>query len=124
MSSARLLHISDLHARPALADQAQVLDGAVEDLVRLHSESPIDAVIFSGDLSYSGQDEEFELARRLLIDPLLDALDLPLERLVLVPGNHDVDRGAIEPFQEKGLRDTLVDNESVGNLLEDVAMVR
>ena len=44
----------------------------------------------SGDVAYSGKEEEYVRAKRFF-DKLLSTLKLPAERLFIVPGNHDVD---------------------------------
>jgi hypothetical protein len=56
-----------------------------------------DLVVFSGDLAFSGKAEEYNLARDWLENPLWPALPdgLPRDRLLLVPGNHDVDRDKV-----------------------------
>ena len=56
-----------------------------------------DLVVFSGDLAFSGSTEEYSLARDWLENHLWPAFpsDLPRARLLLVPGNHDVDRSKV-----------------------------
>jgi 3',5'-cyclic AMP phosphodiesterase CpdA len=50
---------------------------------------PIDLVIFSGDITERGKSAEFEQAREFL-DQVCRALRLAPDRVVVVPGNHDV----------------------------------
>jgi predicted phosphodiesterase len=100
----RILHLSDLHASlEEEAERKRLVRALLEDVERQRSEADIDVVVFSGDLSNTGIVEEFELADRLLLQPLRGKLDLPVERIVMTPGNHDVDRSRISPFVETGL---------------------
>ncbi len=104
-SPIRILHLSDVHfstrsqwdADPILRALAGFIaaDAAANDLYP-------DLVIITGDLAQSGKPTEYKLARqwldelwpRLTRDP---ATPLPRDRLLLVPGNHDVDWNRIEP---------------------------
>ena len=72
------------------------------DVRHLHSETSIDAVVFSGDLANFRQDADFALALELLLIPLERTLGLERDRFVLVPGNHDVDRDKIDEFSREG----------------------
>ncbi len=104
----RLLHLSDLHARTGRAGeswrQRQMLGPAWEaNLETLLEDGPFDLVCFTGDAADSGTAEELEEAGNFLLT-LMDRLELGHERLFLVPGNHDIDRG-IHPDAWAGLRD-------------------
>lgn len=99
MSTIAWLHLSDLHFRSTewnpldtdivrrtfLEDAAACIE--VEDL------RP-DFIVVTGDIAFSGQKVEYELAQQFF-DNLLQTTGLTRDRLFLVPGNHDVDRGAI-----------------------------
>ena len=103
----RYLHISDLH----LTGEPKAEEGwaveqfnqdmvtrsmleAIERLVREENKAP-DLIFISGDLVYSGKAEEYQVAE-VFCQRLLDVTQVPAERLFLVPGNHDVDRGRIQ----------------------------
>lgn len=103
------MHISDWHQRGADLDRETVLESMLDDIKdRSRKISPslskIDFVIFSGDLAFSGQKEEYESALVNFINPLLECLGLPKDRFFIVPGNHDVDRSRITEDQEAKLR--------------------
>jgi 3',5'-cyclic AMP phosphodiesterase CpdA len=53
-----------------------------------HDHSRI-VLIISGDLTYQASDEEFQRVQEFL-EKLCDSLKIPKERVILVPGNHDV----------------------------------
>lgn len=116
-----ILHISDFHYR-----SGKNLDyvSMVKDLIAsVKSNAEVDLVIFSGDLVFSGEHEsDFTEAYALLISPLLEALGLGEERLMIAPGNHDMERGceleAITQYyssvQDAGqLRKVVKDNRQV-----------
>ncbi len=57
----------------------------------LAEDGPFDLVCFTGDVAHSGQPGEYAQASGFIRD-LLNHVQLPMERLFVVPGNHDVDR--------------------------------
>lgn len=91
----RFLHISDLHLRPAAGkkyEQGRVLAGLFALLERERDATPLDLIFVTGDLAQSGRAEEYVLVVELLTR-LMAATGVPRERVFVVPGNHDVDRG-------------------------------
>src|SRR5207249_2251233 len=89
------------------------------DVAAQHEQRAIDLVVMSGDLAFSGSADEFASAEATLLKPLLEVVQLPRSRLVLVPGNHDVDRGRVEWDLEEGLRIRLSNREAANELLVD-----
>ena len=92
----RLLHISDLHDRGNDETESwrrrRVLgDAWIENLKVIREERPVDIVCFTGDAANQGKPEEFDQAGEFL-NGVLEQLDLPKERLFIVPGNHDIHR--------------------------------
>ena len=95
----RILHLSDFHfsekkawdADPVMQQLAtaigqDVAEGLTPDLVAI-----------TGDLAFSGRKKEYDSAREWLEQRLWPQLaGLDRDRLLLVPGNHDVDREAIK----------------------------
>jgi predicted MPP superfamily phosphohydrolase/energy-coupling factor transporter ATP-binding protein EcfA2 len=96
--SVRILHLSDLYfsgerrwdTDPALRG----LGEAVREMAGSGLEP--DLVAITGDIAFAGQGKDFAAAREG-IAALLEALPsaIPPERLLLVPGNHDIDRRAV-----------------------------
>ena len=76
-----------------------------------------DFVAITGDIAYSGQPPEYELARKFF-DELLHTTGLNKSRLFLVPGNHDVDRALISQGA-RSISDSLTDGADTGAILED-----
>ena len=99
MSTITWLHLSDLHFRatePSTWDRDIVLRKLTEDVKALatsHCLRP-DLILVSGDIAFSGQSPEYDLARRFF-DALLETTGATKEQLWMVPGNHDMDRKLI-----------------------------
>ena len=129
----RILHLSDVHfrvgkgwdAEPVLRELAEfigreVADGLVPDLV-----------VFTGDLAFSGSKAEYDLARTWLDEQLWPALpdSMPRDRLLLIPGNHDVDRkkvgkgvqnmqtGLLQARSQDDIADLLANDDERGIML-------
>ena len=66
------------------------------------------AVIFSGDLAFSGQVEEYAIAETFF-NRVLKEFKVDRERLFVIPGNHDVNWGRITPQQEKQIQEIRLD---------------
>ena len=113
-SSITWLHLSDLHFRKSQAyDENIVLKALLHDLVEQQVRPDLIAV--SGDIAFSGQPAEYDLARRFF-DDLLQTTGLNEDRLFLVPGNHDVDRSLISTGA-RAIGDSLSDRKSANALL-------
>ena len=107
----RILHVSDLHAKlPADVDQRRIVTALIADVASLDNQRPFDLIVFSGDLADDGSEEGLSIGREMLLDPLARTLrDCPI---VLVPGNHDVDRRLISEILELGLQQKIRDPQS------------
>jgi predicted phosphodiesterase len=53
-----------------------------------------DTIFITGDIALSGKEHEYTLFRKDFLDPLLGAINLGLERVIVTPGNHDSNRAA------------------------------
>src|SRR5262245_30555179 len=96
MTSVSWLHLTDLHLGMAAqrAFLPAVKDRFFEDLKSLHGKSgPWDFVLFTGDLTYRGDIQEFQKVDEFLGE-LWERLDEIGSRplLLTVPGNHDLVR--------------------------------
>jgi Calcineurin-like phosphoesterase len=124
----RLLHLSDLHESVALdwmkeerrakiartrAQRYRVLSGNFFETLRsIQKQRPVDMVCFTGDVADWGLKEEYERATERF-KFILNTLGLPADRLFVVPGNHDVNRG-IEADAWQGIRE-LGDAQALSN---------
>jgi predicted phosphodiesterase len=100
MTGITWLHLSDWHQKGDTFNRTIVRDRLIEDIRNRKKISgdleKIDFIVFSGDIAFSGKAEEYEKARECLFTPLLAATGLRPERLFIIPGNHDLDRTALE----------------------------
>lgn len=85
--------------RDGKADQEKLLRAFLRDVTEFHRQTPVDLVVFSGDLAFAAQPDEFDFARRALLDPLQTALG----------------QGK---YQEKGLLAGLTSRDAVNRLLD------
>ncbi len=108
-----VVHLSDLHVgihhqfqyrdrngNYFNTDRSSLTDLLARDLKELQLLGRIDALVVSGDFAENGKDPEFRTAR-IILEDLLKKLELPLDRLLILPGNHDVDWG--DPPQSQDL---------------------
>lgn len=88
----RLLHLSDLHVTDPYKSRAEVW-GAVAP--RLREQEPFDFIVVSGDLSQRASEDEYTELAQFVEDSLVPLLREKVQhersRVVLIPGNHDVD---------------------------------
>ncbi len=96
----RILHLSDIHFKAAKTWDADPVLRALARFIRdevKHGMAP-DLVAITGDLANAGTAEEYALTRTWIEKQLWPALSdcLPRDRLLLVPGNHDVDRSKVD----------------------------
>lgn len=92
-----ILHISDLHFGGShrflpmdgfsIDDTPKLSSLITEDIKNLNL--TIDAIVISGDITSTGDSEEFEFAIDH-IKELHKLLNVPIENIVTVPGNHDI----------------------------------
>lgn len=96
-----LLHISDIHFRepdcvnPDLDPDRPYRTRMIQDVrQRVRTTGPVGAMLIGGDVAFKGHPAEYGVARAWIHD-LADSCGCHLERIFVIPGNHDVDRGAI-----------------------------
>lgn len=112
----RILHISDFHLsndENSIAKSQKIVDALLESIDSVQKEHKIDLVVFSGDaINKGGSDfdsleEAFLSFQTILIEPLMDKIQLPLENFIWCIGNHDIDRKQDSKFLEAGLAENL-----------------
>ena len=117
-----ILHISDVHlSATKLKDFEFVRDALLRDLPDQIKNIRPHLLIFSGDMVHAGgNDDDFYVAHQQLIEPLLRLLELPSNRFLIVPGNHDVDRDEVrnDPVNEDGQFTSLSNREAVNAFID------
>jgi predicted phosphodiesterase len=97
------IHLSDIHFRARLRTGEDVYnkdirDQLLIDLSQLRRDGQhVNAVLVSGDVAFSGKPDEYEEAREFL-NAACGNLQLPQSEVWMIPGNHDIDRSAIQYF--------------------------
>jgi 3',5'-cyclic AMP phosphodiesterase CpdA len=120
----RILHLSDLHLRNDKKwSTIPILEEAKQLILEKADEENIDLVAITGDIANSGKAEEYDQALSWLSSLCLSSSGLNLQRdqLLLVPGNHDVDRSQIGPVASS-IEDTLrnaATQEDVARIYQD-----
>lgn len=84
-----LLHLSDLHFRRGEDDAAMRAYVPLAQDLRGQGCGHLDAVLLSGDLTTTSHADEYDMARQFL-EQLMGGFSVPRERVLIVPGNHDV----------------------------------
>ena len=113
------LHISDLHYRDTQSYHIEVVEKAlIRDLKRMITKGLLpDFVVFTGDLAFSGQADQYNWVEGFL-DRLLSTCQITdRSRLFIVPGNHDIDRSRIDSITASGALKTLTSAEAVSEFL-------
>lgn len=93
------VHLSDIHfdAKDGdLPDENTAARQMLLDDLQLCVErfGPPDAVLVTGDIAWSGQAAEYEVATQFL-ERVTNVLGIERGKVQVVPGNHDVDRGRV-----------------------------
>ena len=87
----RILHLTDFHYRNYrnnIVDQENVVNKIAGNLLK---NEEIDLIIFSGDLVNNGEEEnDFILASNLLLESLSKDLNIDKSKIIICPGNHDM----------------------------------
>jgi hypothetical protein len=86
-----------------------------EDIETRRGDHPVDFILVTGDLAFSGKAEEYHLVRGFL-DDLSVASGVPKERIFCIPGNHDIDRDR-QRFCFRGARAALQDSSNTDSFL-------
>ncbi|MGO4367768.1 metallophosphoesterase [Pseudomonas sp. PAB10] len=97
-----MLHISDIHFKsPDCLDQwmdpefpirTRMMRDLTEQVRKLGN---VGAILIGGDIAFKAATDEYQTARGW-IQQLSEISGCPKERIFVVPGNHDVDRGIIK----------------------------
>lgn len=92
-----ILHISDLHiGLKHVHDVDQMVAKLGDDIAELEPTlGPVDLICFTGDLTNRGKREEYDLAFDKFLTSMLSSTSVAEDCMLIVPGNHDVDRDLV-----------------------------
>lgn len=97
----RILHFSDFHFDEKYIPEYKA---EVEKICQSLDGQHIDILVFSGDLVFKGINKDsFAKASEILLSPLMDTVKCERSHVLVVPGNHDVDRSVELPVISKGI---------------------
>jgi hypothetical protein len=106
------VHLSDIHFRRGRTGDVHDEDAGLRnelqrDLQRLRKKlKQLHGLIISGDVAFGGKADEYEYASNW-IETVRELIDCPHDAIMVIPGNHDVDRsvvpdgGAVEALQKE-----------------------
>ncbi len=111
MRTLNILHISDAHIQMKDKEEIKdIIDKLMTDVIEVQKQEKIkiDLICFTGDLIQRGDkafndENQWNLAQSILVEPLLKRLELTKNEYIMVPGNHEVDTSKIDLIIEKGL---------------------
>lgn len=85
----RWLHLSDLHSISSGIKTAVMRESLIEELKDISKEHRFDFAVITGDIS----DKNTGYAEaQTLISKIIEAINVPLQKVFIVPGNHDLNR--------------------------------
>ncbi|MBW8051685.1 MAG: metallophosphoesterase [Cytophagales bacterium] len=108
----RIIHFSDFHLNKKNLDDWNyfIKDSLFNELQNINKEAPIDLIMLTGDLiNRGGEDfksisEAFKEFKKHIIIPITNGLSLPIERFLIIPGNHDLKKDAETEWEDIGLK--------------------
>ena len=112
------LHLSDFHFKADSDPFSQEVstDAILGDIPsRISSEHPLQFVVVTGDIAFSGKPKEYDLAAKFF-KSLASTLGLSMDRIFVVPGNHDVDR-SLQHYLYGGVQQKLTNQQAVDEFL-------
>lgn len=116
-----LLHIADIHfTHPICLTQndpdrpyrTRLVQDARAEVRRLGQ--AVDAILVGGDIAYKGAPEEYEAALAWLLE-LAKAVGCPIGRILVVPGNHDVNRSLARALATRNAQTAIKTATSAGH---------
>ncbi len=85
----RWLHISDLHSICSRIRTNIMRDALLDEIRYLNQQNQFSFLLITGDISDRNQGYD---DAKILIHRIIDVIGLPIDRVFIVPGNHDLDR--------------------------------
>jgi DNA repair exonuclease SbcCD nuclease subunit len=123
----RIIHLSDIHLSSNNIEDLRLhyLNSLTSDLKNINKEKEIDLIIISGDLldkggfslltldEYNTITNPYDIFEKEFIFPICENLPFIKEKIIFIPGNHDIDRKKIDEVIEAGLISLLTNTQKV-----------
>lgn len=110
----RIIQLSDIHLnKENITDlQDYYIEALIKDLQLFNNEKEIDLILITGDLVDKGgesfaPDNPYKIFKTEIIDKLITALSISKEQILIIPGNHDIERSKINERDEFYLAEKL-----------------
>ncbi len=128
----RIIHLSDIHLSNENFQSFRLYyrDSLIEELNRINSETKIDLIIISGDLvdkggsslkkieGYEKVDNPYDIFENEFINFICEKTNLQ-NKLIFIPGNHDIQQDRIDKVKEEGLKHLLINPQSANTICEE-----
>ena len=113
----RIIHFSDFHfnKKNFIDWNYFIKDALLKELKLINNENSIDLILLTGDLidkggeSFTSIEEAFNEFKLHVINPIIESVNLPIERFLIIPGNHDLNQKSEQEWEDIGLR-SYIDN--------------
>lgn len=102
----RIVQISDIHLDSRNIEDLKhyYMNALIEDLKNFHLQKPIEVILITGDLVDKGGnslgEDPYKIFQKEIIAPLTEHLGINSKRVLLIPGNHDINQEHIEVDSE------------------------
>ena len=117
MKKITIVHLADMHVSVEQVAEFKKRGNAFLDDLKGLNISP-DLVTISGDLSFSGKKEQYDIVQKYLLAPLCKKMSIEPRQIVISMGNHDVDRSKVDKILENGIL-SMVKNGDYSPLIDD-----
>ena len=123
----RIIHLTDFHLDPKnLRDwKNYVKEPMINKFNELNESKKIGFIAFTGDIidkggkGYKNAAEAFGLFKKEVILPITENLQLPISKLLIIPGNHDVVRSEDSEREEMGNEMFFKDAAKLSNFMAE-----
>jgi len=123
----KILHLSDFHLnKDTLTDwREHIKDSLINKLKTINFSTKVDFVAFTGDLidkggkDLGGAEAAFKIFNMEIIIPILESLNITIDKFYIIPGNHDIVRTADSEREELGNQSYFTSEPKISAFISD-----